>query len=354
MRLMRLAALLCCTLFVTSASSGAFAQDAEATESTEPADGAEVVEDADSADSADDAETDEDAEAAAPVEADSGEEAADAAADVEANAPAADDVFVVGRGVNADSIHYRFLSRLEYERFKEETGFDVGALMSCRDPETVGRRERAVTNRVPFELRIDDEGGLVVEYLGEENDTEGEDAEDEGDDSGGDDSEGDGDAEEEEPVTIQGCIDDALEEMELEEISEEYFASKYRYTYYDSTYYARRRMRHGEITGLYTLSGISAAVAVGSLIAARNDDAEREEMLATISEESYEYENISNRALRFRRAGWSMVGVSVASFVGATLLHRANRDIESRENPILVLSPGSPTGDLGFTLSSQF
>jgi hypothetical protein len=36
------------------------------------------------------------------------------------------------------------------------------------------------------------------------------------------------------------------------------------------------------------------------------------------------------------------------------VLYSGNRNIEGRENPVLVLSPGSPTGDLGFTLSSQF
>lgn len=328
MRLMRFAALICCTLSVTTASSVASAQadDAEPAAATEVAPAAE----------ADDAE----AEAAEPDDAEA------EAAEPQATLPGPLAIEAVVDAPLLASFQYRFLTRLEFERFEEETGFDATSLMSCREADSAGRRERMVTNRLPLDITITQDGDVVVEYTGEDDELSADDEDDAGDEGS---SEGDG-----EDLSVQGCIDDKLEEMELDEVPGDLRGSRYRYTYYDSTYFARRRTRHGEITALYTLSGVSAAVAVGSLVAARHDDAEREEILSTVPEDSYQYENVSNRALRFRRVGWSMVGVSVASFVGATLLHRSNRDIEGRENPILVLSPGSPTGDLGFTLSGQF
>ncbi len=221
------------------------------------------------------------------------------------------------------SVRYRFMSREEFFRFEDATGLDTSAFMSCRDADEAGRRERMVTNRIPLEITVAMDGGVAVEYSEEDEDGE-----------------------------IQECIDEELENMELEDTPAELAGSRFRYIFYDDNYYPRRRTRHSEIIALYTLSGVSAAVGIGSFIAARNDDSEREELLETVG--SNEYDNISNRATRFRRAGWSMVGISVVSFVSGTLLHTRNRGIERNENPVLVLSPGSPTGDLGFTFSSQF
>lgn len=224
-----------------------------------------------------------------------------------------------------DAIRYRFMSREEFFRFEEATGLDATEFMSCRDADDAGRRERLVTNRMPLEITVAGDGGVAIAYSEEDEDGE-----------------------------IQDCIDEALEDMELEDTPAEFASTRFRYIFYDDNYYARRRTRHSEVIALYTLTGVSAAVGIGSFIAARNDDAESDELLGTLREGSPEYDNLDQRATRFRRAGWSMVGVSLVSFVGGTLLHTRNRQIENNENPVLVFSPGSPTGDLGFTLSSQF
>jgi hypothetical protein len=305
---MRLATLLCCLVFATSASAESFKQvDGAADGATEPAEPT--------------------TEEASPDES----EAAEPAVDVEP-AEETDTSLEISSPIVAptvelvpDVVRYRFLSREEFLSFEEVTGFDGDEFLSCRDGDTEGRRARLVSNRVPLEITLTSGGDLLVRYTDEDEDG-----------------------------SIQECVDETLADMELEETPAELVGSRYRYIFYDDNYYSRRRMRHGEIVALYTLSGVSAGVAIGSFIAARNDDAEREEILSTVVEDSYDYDNVSNRALRFRRAGWSMVGLSVASFVGATLLYSGNRDIEGRENPVLVLSPGSPTGDLGFTLSGQF
>ena len=239
-----------------------------------------------------------------------------------------------------DAVRYRFLTRTEFRRFEEETGFDGMSYLACRDADDARNRQRLVTNRIQLDITLTSDGEVQVVYAGDDGDAAAAaDADADDDDDG---------------LSTQECVSETLEDAELEETPEDLKGTRYRYTFYDHNYYGRRSMRHAEVVALYTLSGASAGVAVGSFIAARNDDAEREEILSTVVEDSYEYDNVSNRALRFRRAGWSMVGLSVASFVGATALYSGNRNIEGRENPVLVLSPGSPTGDLGFTLSSQF
>jgi hypothetical protein len=228
-------------------------------------------------------------------------------------------------GLVPDAIRYRFMSREEFFRFEDATGLNATEFLSCIDGEDAGRRERLVTNRIPLEITVAADGGLTIMHT-----------------------------EEDEDGSIQECVDDELDGMELEETPAEFAGSRFRYIYYEDNYYSRRRTRHSEIIALYTLTGISAAVGVGSFIAARQDDAEREELLSFSVEGTPEYDNLAQRATRFRRAGWSMVGVSVVSFVTGTLLYTRNREIENSENPVLVFSPGSPTGDLGFTLSSQF
>ena len=231
-----------------------------------------------------------------------------------------------------EAANYRNLNRAAYDQLLYSTGFDADALAACGEETDVRIRERSVTRRVPFTLYVLPDGGLRAEYTGEE-------------------------AEDDDEATIAECVGDAMADMELNDAPEELRESKYRYIWYDANFYPRRRTRHAEIISLYTLSGVSAAVGVGAFIAARNDEADAEERLAAVvdgEDMTVAQTNASERPDRFRAAGFAMVGVSVASFVGATLLQTANRNIERRENPVLVFSPGSPTGDLGFTLSSQF
>lgn len=220
----------------------------------------------------------------------------------------------------------RFLQDVEFTRFTVETGFDVDALTSCRDADVeAGRRQRVVTNTVPFTLFVLEDGSVYVRYDGDD-DEDGE---------------------------IQECLLEKLDDMELGTAPDSMAGSRYRHMWYDSTFRPQRRMRHGEIIALYTLSGVSAGVAIGSFVAARADDREADERVVGVAG-SPAVTHIEQRPDRFRAAGWSMLGVSLASFVGGTLLYTSNRDIENRENPVLVVSPGSPTGGLGFTLSGRF
>lgn len=226
----------------------------------------------------------------------------------------------------SDAGDYRYLSRIEHEALLDATGFDPDALMGCRDEEDTRIRERAVTNRIPYTLYTLPDGGIFVQYDGDD-DEDGE---------------------------IAECLLEETVDMEASDVPEELRNGRFRYTWYESTYWPQRRMRHAEIIGLYTLSAVSAGVGVGAFVAARNDDSEMEDRLAGVPEGSPAATHIEERPDRFRAAAWSMVGISAVSFVAGTLLYTKNRDIESRENPVLVLTPGSPTGDLGFTFSGRF
>ncbi len=226
----------------------------------------------------------------------------------------------------ADDSAYRFLSYPEIVELERTLDFDAGALADCRDEnEDVRRRERTVTNRLPYTLYVLADGTLTARYTGDD-DADGE---------------------------IQECLLEEIGDMELEPADASLANARFRTVGYEHNYYDRRRTRHAEVIALYTLSGVAGAVAIGSFVAADADSREFEER-SQGSSPSAGLARLEDRPDRFRAAGFAMVGVSVVSFVTGTLLNSANRRIENAENPVLVLSPGSPTGDLGFTFSSRF
>lgn len=227
-----------------------------------------------------------------------------------------------------DSTAYRYQTLDEQLAIDALSGFNHGALLDCRDgvdDDDIGRRERMVTNHVPYTLFVLDDGTLTARY------------------EGGDDPDGE----------IQECMLEEIGDMDLEPVPAELTQTRAGLHIYDDNYYDRRRQRHAEIIALYTLSGVAGGVAIGSFVAARADDRELENR-DTFTASGPGRARLEDRPDRFRAAGWSMVGVSVVSFVAGTMLHTRNREIESNENPVLVFSPGSPTGDLGFTFSSRF
>jgi hypothetical protein len=213
----------------------------------------------------------------------------------------------------------------EIEEFADQVGLSLLPLTKCVDETEPEMRQRLVTRYAPLQVTVDDAMAVHVTYRGDDPDGE-----------------------------VQSCIDEALEEMELEEVPSEYAGFDCTFHSYTDNYYQRRRMRHGEIIALYTLSGVSAGIAVGSFVAARNDESELSSRLEGVAADSPSRRNITQRADRFRTAAWAMTGVSIASFVAGTLLYSANRDIEDRENPVLAFSPSAPGTQLGFSLSGQF
>lgn len=225
-----------------------------------------------------------------------------------------------------DLSSYRFLSYPEEQALERAIEFDGNAFLDCRDGlEDVPRREREVTNRVPFTLIVLADGTVTARYDGDD-DADGE---------------------------IQECLLEELGDMELEPADSAYASSRYRWRFYDHNYYDRRRTRHAEMIALYTLGGVTAGTAVGMFVAAGNDEDDMDERTAGISP-GPALDRLEDRPRRFRTAGYVMTGVSVVSFVSAAILTVKNRQIENAENPVLVLSPGAPTGDLGFTFTSRF
>ncbi|MCB9506598.1 MAG: hypothetical protein H6700_10190 [Myxococcales bacterium] len=120
---------------------------------------------------------------------------------------------------------------------------------------------------------------------------------------------------------------------------------------YGYNYADRQVARRGFVIGLYTLSVATAASGVGAFVAARHDDSDLADLDLGSSNGA---QNLRDRPDRFRRAAWSMVGVSLTSFVTATLLNERHRDIERRENPTLVVAPGAEGADVGLTLTTRF
>ncbi|MFT6629048.1 MAG: hypothetical protein ACJA1R_002322 [Flavobacteriales bacterium] len=224
---------------------------------------------------------------------------------------------------------YRSLSGAEFRALERVSGFDAGDLLGCVEGAELGRRETWIEQRVPFIVLVDGEGVLTVRYTGEE----------------------DVDATPDDDESVQGCMDEKVEEQELEPLDDDRFTlSNYSWIWYDATYASMRRHRHSEIIALYTLSGVSLGTGIGALVAAGNDNSS-----AGSGNDGSDFSSSrSDRSRRFKRAGWTMIGVSAVSFIAADILLIQNRRIERRENPYWAAAPVGPDASLGFSLSTRF
>ncbi len=216
---------------------------------------------------------------------------------------------------------YRYISSSEWRRLDAMIDFDQAVMSGCTEAAESGPRERAVTNITRYRFFVWEDGYEIL-YTGDD-DLDGE---------------------------IQTCLEEELEELELDDPPAEFAGSAFNWTVYEDTYYTQRRKRHAEIIALYTLSGVSLATGVGSLVAANREANDADEQPGS----AIGMQNREDREDRFRRAGWSLIGISIASAIGGDILFFRNRAIERDENPMLGVAPVSPTGGLGLTLSSRF
>lgn len=232
---------------------------------------------------------------------------------------------------------YRTLSGAEYDRLQRETGFDGGELLDCVAEEEPGRRERMVTRVLLYSLFVEQDGTFRIEYRGDE----------------------ENDADPDDDQSVQECIEEKLAEQQegedatMEPAPEEFRGGRYTWTWYSDNYHSQRIKRHGEIIGLYTLSGVSLGVGIGALVAAGNEGDRSDQDIQ--SEEVQQAESGRSREQRFRRAGWTMIGVSTVAFIGADILLVRNRRIERDENPWWAsTAPVGPQGSLGFSYATRF
>ncbi len=229
--------------------------------------------------------------------------------------------------------NYRTMSGSEYRDFARHHDIDLGSFMSCVDSTETGRRERAVTARMPLVVQVDGEGVVSVRYTGEE----------------------DNDATPDDDETVQDCVDGKVEGAEWEPVEEQFHLSQYSWIYYDDNYFTQRRKRHSEIIALYTLSAVSLGTGIGALVAAGNDrDDASDDSDFSLQAGDPDRSSLNERADRFRIAGWTMIGVSAVSFIGADILLIRNRRIEQAENPYFAASPVGPGGTLGLSFSGRF
>lgn len=230
---------------------------------------------------------------------------------------------------------YRTLSGAQYREFERLSDYDSSPLLACVEDEgeDFGRRERGVTQYLPFRVIIDEAGALTVRYEGD----------------------GENDATPDDDETIQDCIDEIVEGQEIEDVPEQFWGSTYRWTYWNDNYLTQRRKRHSEIIALYTLSAVSLGTGIGALVAAGNDrDEASERANVSLDGPTGSGNALNDRADRFRIAGWTMIGVSAVSFIGADILLIRNRRIERAENPYFAASPVGPGGSLGLSFSGRF
>lgn len=229
--------------------------------------------------------------------------------------------------------NYRPLTSTEARSLERLVNFNRSAVLGCVESAEVGRRERAVTQRMPFMITLDGEGVFGVRFTGEE----------------------EIDATPDDGKTVQECVDTIVEGLEYEEVPAEYRNSRYSWIIYDDTYFTQRRKRHSEIIALYTLSAVSLGSGIGALVAAGNDREDADEPSTTsLDAGAVDRNTFDERADRFRIAGWTMIGVSAASFIGADILLIRNRRIERNENPYFAASPVGPNGSLGLSFSGRF
>ena len=227
----------------------------------------------------------------------------------------------------------RSLDPTESRTLERLVDFETGALMACVVTTETGRRERAVTQRMPFMVTVDAEGVLAVRYTGEE----------------------DNDATPDDGKTVQECVDAIVATLEYDDVPQAYRSSRYSWSLYNDTYLTQRRKRHSEIIALYTLSAVSLGSGIGALVAAGNDrDDAAAPSVTSLDAGEVDRNTFDERADRFRIAGWTMIGVSAASFIGADILLIRNRRIERNENPYFAASPVGPNGSLGLSFSGRF
>ena len=129
--------------------------------------------------------------------------------------------------------------------------------------------------------------------------------------------------------SVQDCVDTALEGQGTEAASDELRSASFAMSAYSDNFASQRTQRQGEIIGLYTLSGVSLGLGIGSLIAAGGesggDDEFQSERVADASS-SRSREQLPSRGLDDDR-------VSTAAFIGAEVLYIRNKRIERDENP---------------------
>ena len=304
---------------------------------------AQVFEPSDAPDSADETEAPEEAEASEEAEETEASEEAEASdetvesdepapvfapATPEPAAPAAEPA--PAASVAADDLTYRALSRNEFARLERETGLNASAFLSCVESGSAGRRERLVSASMALEVFVEADGSLRVMYRG------GEEA----------------DATPDNDESVQDCVDTALEGQGTEAASDELRSASFAMSAYRDNFASQRTQRQGEIIGLYTLSGVSLGLGIGSLIAAGGESGGDDEFQ---SERVADASSSRSREQRFRRAGWTMIGVSTAAFIGAEVLYIRNKRIERDENPWWASTvPVGPNGSLGLNYATRF
>ena len=288
----------------------------EESEETEASEGSEETEASEEAEASDETvESDEPAPVFAPATPEPAAPAAEPA-------PAA--------SVAADDLTYRALSRNEFARLERETGLNASAFLSCVESGSAGRRERLVSASMALEVFVEADGSLRVMYRG------GEEA----------------DATPDNDESVQDCVDTALEGQGTEAASDELRSASFAMSAYSDNFASQRTQRQGEIIGLYTLSGVSLGLGIGSLIAAGGESGGDDEFQ---SERVADASSSRSREQRFRRAGWTMIGVSTAAFIGAEVLYIRNKRIERDENPWWASTvPVGPNGSLGLNYATRF
>jgi len=215
-----------------------------------------------------------------------------------------------------------------FDAFIDAISFSYDDAVACMASSKTepGRRERTVTQYVPLVFNVDDDRVVRVTVEG---------------------------ATDEEQV----CLDELfLSEGEPTVVPDSVDVAtpmRYRVDYYDSTYREQQQRRQHEVIALYTVSATTAAFGIGAFIAARRD-ADYVASLDGSSSPSPVDRNLRDRPDRYRKAAWSMIGVSLASFVGGTLLFERHRDIERAQNPVLVVRPGAVGADAGISFEARF